>query len=314
MTIIRTMLNWREVEEAAHILAGDLAERIPKEARRLAMLSIDHDAFSSPLRVNASPQMQDALRAVFVWQGDERLTCADNVAWWHEQDDLLRSLHGIGAQQLLTEHHLPAAADVYESIARDPRVTCAIQVESHAWGAVCARALQILQMRADPQCEQISIYNLDRHHDLGYINPGDQDTREQAQAHLEGGVSCDNWIWGAVQRAWSDHVVHLRPAGVWYDERRIFPPQAPADVQAHVEQRVISTASQVVGAEADAETALVVLMVRSGAWSPPWMDEAWKLGCETVAAAVPVYALDRDSRLPRVGGMYSDEIRPWSSD
>jgi hypothetical protein len=147
----------------------------------------------------------------------------------------------------------------------------------------------------------VDVVSIDRHHDLGYVNADEPD----AAAHMREGLSCDNWLWAALDRGWVREVTLVRADGIWYDEYRTEPPQAPASLVQRVRRLRWSVWAEHAPRYADA-----LLLVRSAPWSPPWMDEHFQRLCRRVAPS-GVWA-DEVEGLPLLGGMDAREVRPWN--
>lgn len=291
----RTSIGWDEVERAARLLAPHL--HVPS-GRAPLLLSVDFDMLSGPARPEPgeSQQLREARLATFSWQGDEQLDASASLQWWRARSQAaVRS--GLDLRDVLDAHNAPSADSLADRLALVHRMPgSSIVVESHVWGAVVARALQLASGGRSAR-----IISLDRHHDLGYIND-ETDTQQLAEARIQSHVSCDDWLWAALTRGSASSAQVVYGDGTWYDEYLIEQPQAAEDVLARVERLRYSEWNAPQACDA-------LLIVRSGAWSPPWLDETFASFAQRVApdALWP----DADGAWPSVGGMRADQIRLW---
>jgi hypothetical protein len=288
-------LGWNELEEAAQRLAELLPA--PRPGRSPVMVSLDFDFFSGPSRPAASdpPGVRDQRREYFGWQGDESMDADESLRWWREQASRATG-RGVALDSVFGAHGLPdvkSASKALEAVGR--AAGGSVIAESHVWGAVYARALVIQSGRA------VELVSIDRHHDLGYINPEQLDARA-ARAYLDEGASCDNWLWGAIDRGWIASCTLVKADGIWYDEYVTEPPQAPVSVLEQVSRARWSEITLPRYADA-------LLLVRSGPWSPPWLDADFQKLAHRLAPA-GMWVDERDD-LPRIGALSARQIRPW---
>ncbi len=297
MSEIITTLPWDEVQ----LIGRELGKLLPapQPSSTPVLLSMDFDMLSGPSRPSAddSIELRRARISHFSWQGDERLNADESSAWWAMRAQESNAA-GLALQQVIDAHQSPSVSQALKVLSNIPRPSGrAVIADSHVWGAVysCAMAQSFKQA--------IRVVSFDRHHDLGYLNPGHEDTCEQAQAHMRAGASCDNWLWGAIERGWIEAVELVCADAMWYDEYRTEPPQAPEDVLAKVTRTRWSQWANRLPSHADG-----LLLVRSGAWSPPWLDQdfvdlAGKLAADAINAD--------DGRWPKIGALDAMQVRAW---
>lgn len=289
-----TSLSWDEIERLGH----ELAKQLPAPRPKPTLVSFDYDVLSEATRPLPSdrPALKTARNEFFNWGGDENLDTSQSARWWANRARAFERA-GVSIKDVVNEHRAPswqAASKRLKPIARPPGAM--VVAESHVWGAVYVCAL------ARAAAHPVHLVTIDRHHDLGYINPGSEDTREQAVALVELEATCDNWIWGCMQRGWITDVTYVRSDAQWYDEYKHEPPMAEPGLLERVFRCSWSQWNEPRYTDG-------LLLVRSGAWSPPWMDG----GFIDMAEALDQQAVwvDHIADWPKIAGTDPGIIREW---